>query len=111
MSKVKVDGGGLRHNEGKLQWHLLPMDLVRETVRVMMFGATKYKPNNWKRGFKYSTVLDCAYRHLDWWAEGEDNCSESGLSHLAHAMCNLVFLYFFHARKKYKKFDDRKEWR
>lgn len=108
---MKVDGGGERKNEGKLEWRLLPIDLIQETVRVMMYGCKKYSPNNWKRGFSYSSVIECLQRHIDAWKHGEDNDAETGLSHLAHAMCNLVFLYFFHKRQEvYKEFDDRKEW-
>ena len=108
---MKVDGGGKRYNKGKLEWRLLPIDLIQETVRVMMYGSNKYSPNNWKRGFSYSSVIECLQRHIDEFKIGEDFDKESGLHHLAHAMCNLVFLYFFHKRpRKYKQFDDRKEW-
>ena len=109
MSKTKVDGGGQRHNTGKLQWHLLPLELIEETIRVMMFGATKYEKFNWKRGFDYSSVLDCLQRHIEAFKKGEDIDKESNCHHLAHAVCNLVFLYYFNKRKAYRKHDDRKD--
>lgn len=34
--------GGLRYDDGKLAWHLVPMHLLEGMVRVLMFGAKKY---------------------------------------------------------------------
>ena len=108
--KTEVDGGGLRFNEGKIQWHLIPVRAIEEIVKVMMIGAKKYAPNNWKRGFTFSSVCDCAMRHLTAIMGGELYDKETGLLHAAHLGCNAIFLIYFTITGKYEKFNDLKEW-
>jgi hypothetical protein len=59
---MKVDGGGLRFNEGKKQWKLLPFDALGPIIDVMMYGANKYAPRNWERGMDWSISFDCLMR-------------------------------------------------
>lgn len=40
----------------------------------------------------WTRMSDAALRHITAWIEGEDKDWESGLSHLAHAICCLTFL-------------------
>jgi hypothetical protein len=44
-------------------------------------------------------------RHLAAWQRGEENDAESGLPHLAHAMCNLRMLTLY--AENYPQGDDR----
>ena len=70
-----------------------------------MFGAEKYTPNNWKKGLKYTEVIESLQRHMNAFIDGEDNDQESKLSHVGHIMCNAMFLsYMFLFRKD---LDDR----
>jgi len=85
-------GSARKDDKGKLQWHLFPWVAAREIVKVMMFGAIKYAKYNWMKGLNYSRVWDSSKRHLDEWWDGEDNDTETGLSHLAHAGCCIMFL-------------------
>lgn len=86
--------GGRKFDGGKLQYGLLPPLALKATVEILTFGAEKYEPNNWinvpdsKRRY-----FDAAMRHMWAWKEGEQNDSESGKNHLAHALCCLMFLY------------------
>lgn len=87
--------GGVKADTNKLCWHLLPYAAVAEVVAVLQVGAEKYSQWNWLGGMPYSRCHNSAMRHLTaWWAR-EDNDPESGLSHLAHAACNLLFLLTF----------------
>ena len=43
---------------------------------------------------------DAAMRHLLAWFEGEKNDEETGLNHLAHAGCDILFLLWFDLTKK-----------
>lgn len=104
-SQPKVDGGGLRHNTGKLRMDLVPTTAMRALARVMGYGAKKYAPFNWARGMQYSIVIGCLLRHLTAWMDGEDNDPESGLSHLDHVIANVAFL--IHYAEHYKAGDDR----
>lgn len=64
----------------------------RAIVDVLTFGARKYKPNNWKTCKDTGRYLAAAHRHCIAIIEGEDIDEESGLPHMAHVGCNLMFL-------------------
>ena len=86
--------GGRKFDGGKLQYGLLPPLALEETVKVLTFGAQKYEPDNWKVvPDSKRRYFDALQRHLWAWKAGEQNDQETGLSHLAHAMCCLMFLY------------------
>lgn len=89
---MKFDGAGNDHHTEKPQWHLLPWEPVEEIVRVLMFGAKKYAPDNWKHVRPRIRYFDALMRHMKAWLEGEKQDPETGLSHLAHAGCCLLFL-------------------
>jgi hypothetical protein len=96
---------GTKNDGGKPDWSLLPPMALDEVVRVLDFGAKKYAPYNWASGIKYSRVFAAAMRHLWAWWRGEDNDSETGISHLAHA--NVCLLFLLQYRKTRAEFDDR----
>lgn len=99
---------GTKHDDGKLPHDLLSPDAIDETLRVLAFGAAKYEARNWEKGIKYSRVFSAAMRHL--WAFHRRNRTdpETGLHHLAHAMCCVMFLLHYEMnRRKYREYDDR----
>ena len=86
--------GGRKFDGGKPQYGLIPPLALEETVKVLTFGAQKYEPDNWKHvPDSKRRYFDALQRHLWQWKQGEQNDQETGLSHLAHAMCCLMFLY------------------
>lgn len=100
----------IKFDTNKADWSMMPWDSVEEILKVLEFGKQKYSAWNWSQGegFKYSRVFNSLLRHLFAWFRGEDNDPESGLSHLAHAGCNVLFLiYFVKHKNKYKNNDDR----
>lgn len=80
-----------KFDSGKLRWSLLPWDAAGEVVRVLMFGAKKYGASNWVKGMDWTRMTDAATRHMTAWLAGEDRDPESGIHHLAHACCCLLF--------------------
>ena len=101
-------GSGARYNDGKPDWSIMPTHLLEEVVRVWEYGARKYARYNWAKGMKWSVPYACMIRHLyAWWWQGERNDKESGYSHLAHVVCNVMML--MHYETKYKEGDDRPE--
>ncbi len=99
-------GSCARDNGGKVRYSLVPMHLLYGAAKVFMFGMNKYATWNWSKGGNWSSAFDSLLRHLlKWWYCGEDLDKESGLHHLDHAMCNLLFL--IHYRDSYCKGDDR----
>jgi hypothetical protein len=84
---------GVKFDGEKAKWDLLPMRAVSSVVDVLTFGARKYAPWNWarvpdQRPRYYAACL----RHLVAWWHGERLDPDSGLPHLAHAVCCLLFL-------------------
>jgi hypothetical protein len=85
---------GLKFDYNKPRWDLLPLDPIKEVVNALTYGAQKYGPENWRnvknaRSRYYSALM----RHVVAWEAGEALDFESGISHIAHAICNLIFLY------------------
>lgn len=95
-----------RKNDGKMAWELVDFESIKPMVEVLMFGADKYAPNNWKKGQLTSEILGSLIRHLVSYQSGEDIDPESGKAHLGHAMCNLMFLVY--NNKNHPQLDDRK---
>jgi hypothetical protein len=93
---VAASAVGRKESEGKLQWSLVPWGSVEEVVKVLMFGAAKYAPDNWQRVQPARKLyFEAAMRHLVAWQRGEEKDGESGLPHLAHAACDILFLLWF----------------
>jgi hypothetical protein len=81
--------------EGKVQLHLLPPAALHDIARVREFGARKYADFDWTKSRDWTDYYNAVQRHTHAWLTGEDCDPESGLSHLAHAACNLIFLLEF----------------
>lgn len=101
---------GVKHDDDKLRWELLPWDAVEEVVKVLNFGARKYEDRNWEKGIQHSRVYAAAIRHLTRWFSWEDTDEETDLPHLAHATCCCLFLLSYQLRGQYE-FDDRPDIR
>lgn len=98
-------GSGARYNDGKPDYSLIPLHTLADEARVWMAGARKYSAWNWTKGMKWSVPLACALRHLAAFQRGEDLDPETGLPHIAHAMCNLRMLTLY--AETYREGDDR----
>jgi hypothetical protein len=89
--------------DGTMGW--FPLRALESTVRVLEFGAKKYAKGNWAKGMSWSVCFTCTMSHLSKSFQGEENDEESGINHLAHAMCNMLFLLGY--RDLYPEGDDR----
>jgi hypothetical protein len=96
---------GVKLDSEKLRMDLIPASAIESLAEVLTYGAKKYADRNWEKGIKWGRVYAATLRHLLAWWRGENLDPESGLPHLAHAMCNIAFLLEF--SKKRKEFDDR----
>lgn len=82
----KLDGG-------KPPVHLVVPEFILAIARVLAFGAKKYAAWSWLAGKPWSKDYSALQRHLMAWWGGEDLDPESGEPHLAHAACDLMFLF------------------
>lgn len=92
---------------GKPPVDLFDPEFVLEVSRVLDFGAKKYTARNWEKGMSWGRCYAALCRHLFAWWSGEDLDPESGLPHLAHAGCCLMFIARFRREQRYAQFDDR----
>lgn len=97
--------GGVKFDGGKPEMDLLPGEALIDISKGFAFGAKKYGRFNWRKGIAWSRVYSALQRHLSAWNAGEDFDPESGLNHLAHAGCNLMFLLSF--LQEHPELDDR----
>lgn len=80
---------------------LLDSQAIEGLAQVLTFGAIKYDPHNWRGGISYSRLLAATLRHVLAIQRGEDIDPESGLLHVDHAQCCLMFLsHFMHNNRQ-----------
>ena len=95
-SATLVSTAGRKDDQEKNRLDLIEPEFIEGVGKVLTFGADKYEPNNWQ---KVEDAEDryyaAALRHLIAWRKGEKTDTESGLSHLYHAACNIMFLQHF----------------
>lgn len=92
---------GEKHDTGKWRFSLIPWQSLLEVILVLEFGAKKYAVDNWKKvPESRERYFDATMRHLTSWFQGEKEDSETGLNHLAHAICCLLFLLWFDKQEK-----------
>jgi Domain of unknown function (DUF5664) len=96
---------GIKFDQDKTRMELLPPFAQEEIAKVLTYGARKYDPYNWAKGMPWTRVYGAALRHLNAFARGEDTDPETGLSHVAHAACNLMFLLEY--ERFHPELDDR----
>ena len=68
--------------------------MVLEVAKVLGIGTRKYSRDGWRTVPNAVERYKAAYaRHVAHWVLGEESDAESGLPHLAHAACCLMFLW------------------
>lgn len=107
MLVAKAVEQGLRYNADKPRMSLIDSYAMEELAKVLTFGAKKYAAHNWRKGLKISECLDSMQRHINAYNNPhmEDTDPETGLSHMAHVMCNAMFILWLQTHKR--DFDDR----
>lgn len=84
---------GSKHDSGKPLIGAVPPNALLAVAKVLTFGAEKYGRDNWRQVENAETrYLDAALRHINAYQRSESVDPESGESHLAHAVCGLMFM-------------------
>jgi len=84
---------GMKFDNDKPRYDLEQVRATEEVTKVLTFGAAKYADNNWRLvDNAQSRYLAAARRHLAAYNMDEIRDKESGLHHLAHAICCLNFI-------------------
>ena len=82
----------VKHDQQKPRFSLIPPDTIKGVMAVLEHGAAKYDADNWCKCTEPIRYYDAAMRHILAWKCGEKLDTESGLPHLHHALCCLIFL-------------------
>lgn len=90
---VPVQEQAQRFNDGKLRVDLIEPGFIMAIAQVLTYGANKYSANNWKTGTGLTDEQIDGSLERHFWAtkSGEIYDKESGLPHLYHVGCNLMF--------------------
>lgn len=89
-------GEATKHDSGKPRMSLIPFKALREVAKILTFGEMKYGVHNWRQGMDWSRLEDAMLRHYTAYQEGQDLDDESGLPHLAHMACCVLFLLTYY---------------
>jgi uncharacterized HAD superfamily protein len=106
-----------KKDEGKPRMDLLDPEFLVDVAKVLTMGSGKYDQsqkvyqNNWRQGgMRWGQVYAAAQRHMNAFWSGEEIDDESGLPHVAHAACNMMFLHYY--ARNARHLDDRDlDWR
>ncbi len=79
---------------------LLPWAALRVVASVLTFGSKKHATDWGWRNISVDDHLDAAFRHLASHADGDLIDDESGLPHVAHAVCRMLFILDLRSKVK-----------
>lgn len=93
IDKANEAIAGNKRDSGKPLMGAVPPNALLAVAQVLTFGAEKYGRDNWRQvDSAYTHYMDVALRHINAYQRGEAVDPESGESHLAHAVCSLMFM-------------------
>ena len=82
---------GIKLDTEKPDMSLLSAVWLFGVAQVLTFGKKKYNAHNWRKGLEISRLIAAALRHIFAFLNGENLDPETGLPHLHHASCCLMF--------------------
>lgn len=91
-----------KFDKGKNMLQLIDPMWIEDLGKVLTMGALKYGIENWKNIDNESRpkVIGAILRHIIAYLKGDVVDKESGLPHLAHAQCNMMFLNWYDNKVK-----------
>ena len=105
VDEAKPVLGGIKFDSDKPRLELLSNYAITEMAHVLAYGASKYGDDNWRKGIAWRRLTGAALRHILAFQDGEDLDPETNRSHLAHAMCMIMFA--LESTRTHPELDDR----
>ena len=99
LPQASVGAGGVKYDQGKIRFDLIPGDALYELARVYTIGSRKYADRNWERGMSWGRVFAAMMRHAWKWWGGERLDSVDGQHHLASVAWCAFALMTYEMRK------------
>ena len=97
IDTTNPDSGFKKLDSGKTRFTLVDPVFVEGFAKILTDGAQKYGVDNWKLlpDDELHRYQDALLRHINSYFKGEKLDPDTGMSHLYHAACNLMFLDYF----------------
>jgi Domain of unknown function (DUF5664) len=104
---IPGDGGGLRFNEGKPRFDLLPPEALEALATHYGLaggppaGPPKYPERNWERGMAMCICFGSMMRHAWKWMRGhdfDDGPKGTGSHHMIAVAWNAIAIFTYHTR-------------
>lgn len=90
---VAPETPGRKDDDGKRDYTLIPFAGLDVIAQVLEHGAKRYGAENWRAvDDAPARYLKAMARHVFARLRGEINDPDSGLPHLAHAACCILFM-------------------
>lgn len=105
MSDTQNIKEGIKHDQEKPDMTDIPMEAMWEMGKAFTYGQKKYGKNNYREGMNVSRQLAAAVRHIYQHLGGQSIDSESGVSHLGHALASLAMACY--TLQNHPNLDDR----
>lgn len=81
-----------KNDQGKIDLSIVPLAAMESIAKGLTYGAQKYGRYNYFKGHRTTQLIAACLRHLAAYNEGEDLDTESGNSHIDHAIATLAML-------------------
>lgn len=98
-SKKQQTVPGVKHDQEKDDWSILPLKVLRGPIRALMHGEEKYERDNYQHVEPPRRYWSALMRHMAEYDAGEELDSDSNLSHLWHMGACIIFLLWFQMYK------------
>jgi len=95
---MDLNKGGVKYDGDKPRLDLIAPEMINGMGHVLRFGADKYADRNWEAGMRWGRCFGALMRHLWLWWSGKRDDLETGMPHLWHAACCLMFLIAYEER-------------
>lgn len=76
------------------------LEEAQNHVIELKYNLVSSGKHNWKNDLNFESILDSAMRHLTARIKGEEFDQESGLKHMAHLGCNVIFALYYELKNK-----------
>lgn len=105
MSKEEPLTEGVKFDDGKPRFDLIPARPLIELADLYRIGAAKYADRNWENGIAFSRLFAALQRHAWAWWDGQEHDPVDGQHHLTSvAWCAFAIMEL---RTTKPQFDDR----
>lgn len=92
------DDTAVKFDSGKVDYELIPAEVLESLADVLTYGANKYSADNWK-GLDESRIRSSFWRHFQDVRQGKLVDKDSGKRSAALLLANAVFLCYFDIKK------------